>query len=69
VILVDDGIAMGSTMRVSIQLCKRQDAGKIVVATAVADSRMAQEIEGMVDEVVVLTKPAFFRTVAQVYED
>jgi putative phosphoribosyl transferase len=69
VILVDDGIAMGSTMRASIQLCKKQGAGKIVVATPVAGQRVAQEIEAMVDRVVVLTKPAYFRAVAQVYQD
>jgi predicted phosphoribosyltransferase len=69
VILVDDGIAMGSTMRASIQLCKNQDAGEIVVATPVAGRIVAREIEAMVDRVVVLTKPAFFRAVAQVYQD
>jgi putative phosphoribosyl transferase len=69
VILVDDGIAMGSTMRASIQLCKKQGASKIVVATPVAGQRVAQEIEAMVDRVVVLTKPAYFRAVAQVYQD
>jgi len=69
VILVDDGIAMGSTMRASIQLCRKQGAGKIVVATPVAGPWVAQEIEAMVDQIVVLTKPASFRAVAQVYQD
>ena len=69
VVLVDDGIAMGSTMRASIQLCKNQGAGEIVVATPVAGRTVAQEIEAMVDRVVVLTKPAYFRAVAQVYQD
>jgi predicted phosphoribosyltransferase len=69
VILVDDGIAMGSTMRASIQLCKKQGAGEIVVATPVAGEIVAQEIEAMVARMVVLTKPAFFRAVAQVYQD
>jgi predicted phosphoribosyltransferase len=68
VILVDDGIAMGSTMRASIQLCKNQDAGSIIVAVPVASQRVAREIETMVDRVVVLAQPAFFRAVAQVYE-
>jgi putative phosphoribosyl transferase len=69
VILVDDGIAMGSTMRASIQLIKEQGAGRIVVATPVASWWVAQEIEAMVDQVVVLTKPASFRAVAQVYQE
>jgi predicted phosphoribosyltransferase len=68
-ILVDDGIAMGSTMRVSIMLCQNRGAGKIVVAVPVSGERMAVEIEERVDEIVVLEQPRFFRAVAQVYEN
>ncbi len=68
VILVDDGIAMGSTMRASIKLCQHQDAGKIVVAVPVASERALLEIERKVDELVVLETPPYFRAVAQVYE-
>lgn len=68
VILVDDGMAMGSTMRASIKLCKNKDAGKIVVAVPVASEEVAAEVEEMVDEIVVLEKPRFFRAVAQVYD-
>jgi putative phosphoribosyl transferase len=69
VILVDDGIAMGSTMRASISLCRRQRAGRIVVASPVCGAATAQELERLADEVVILTTPAFFRAVAQVYEN
>ena len=69
VILVDDGIAMGSTMRASIQMCKHQDAGKIVVGVPVAGPSVAREIEKLVDELVVLEKPPNFRAVAQVYRN
>lgn len=68
VILVDDGIAMGSTMRASIRSCKNRNAGKIVVAVPVASPQVAREIEDMVDELIVLETPPFFRAVAQVYE-
>ena len=68
VILVDDGIAMGSTMRASIRSCRNRNAGKIVVAVPVASPRVAREIEEMVDDLVVLETPPFFRAVAQVYE-
>lgn len=67
VILVDDGIAMGSTMRASIALCKQQKAGEIVVAAPVAGRSRIQEIGKLVDEIVVLESPPFFRAVAQVY--
>lgn len=69
VILVDDGIAMGSTMRASLMLCKNKKAGKIVVASPVSSTSVANEIEDMVDEIVVLEKPRFFRAVAQVYRN
>jgi putative phosphoribosyl transferase len=68
VILVDDGVAMGSTMRTTIELCKNQDAGIIVVAVPVASDRITREIASRVDRCVVLETPKFFRAVAQVYE-
>ncbi len=69
VILVDDGIAMGSTMRASIKLCKNQNAGKIVVAAPVAGPRVVKELTELVDDIVVVETPPFFRAVAQVYRN
>lgn len=67
VILVDDGLAMGSTMRASIMLCKKRGAGKIVVAVPVAGREVAEDISKMADELVVLEIPVHFMAVAQVY--
>ncbi|MBP1908455.1 phosphoribosyltransferase [Methanolobus bombayensis] len=67
VILIDDGLAMGSTMRASIALCKNKDAGRIVVAVPVAGGEVVKDIGQMVDEIVVLESPPDFRAVAQVY--
>jgi predicted phosphoribosyltransferase len=69
VILVDDGIAMGSTMRASIMLCRNKGAKKIVVAAPVAGADVAREIRRMVDDVVILESPRFFQAVAQVYRN
>ena len=69
VILVDDGIAMGSTMRVSIMLCKNKNAEKIIVAVPVAGPDTAKEIGKLVDEIVVLETPPLFQAVAEVYLD
>ncbi|WP_292389969.1 phosphoribosyltransferase [Methanosarcina sp. UBA5] len=68
VILIDDGIAMGSTMRAAIELCKNRKAGKIVVAVPVAGREVAEELKEKVDELVVLETPAYFKAVAQAYE-
>jgi len=69
VIFVDDGLAMGSTMRAAIMLCKNKNAAKVVVAVPVAGREVANEIAGMVDELVVLEVPPFFQAVAQVYRN
>ena len=67
VILIDDGIAMGSTMRAAIKLCKNRKARKIVVALPVAGRKVAEEIVNKVDELVVLEIPRYFRAVAEAY--
>jgi len=69
VILIDDGIAMGSTMSASIKLCKNRKAKKIVVAAPVSGKEMADKLGKMVDEVVILERPRFFQAVAQVYRN
>jgi predicted phosphoribosyltransferase len=70
VILVDDGIAMGSTMRASITYCKKQDYKRLIVASPVSSPEVARAFNNLeaVDETLILEKPRFFRAVAQVYE-
>lgn len=69
VILVDDGIAMGSTMRAAIMFCKNRSAGRIVVAVPVSAQQAEDEFRALADEVVILEKPPFFSAVAQVYKN
>lgn len=69
VILVDDGIAMGSTMQAAIILCKNKKADKIIVACPVAAPYMKEHLKEKVDEVIILETPAFFRAVAEVYRN
>ncbi|KXS42524.1 phosphoribosyltransferase [Methanolobus zinderi] len=69
VILVDDGLAMGSTMRASIKLCRKREVSKIVVAVPVAGKEVAEDIGNLVDNIVVLEMPANFMAVAQVYRN
>ncbi len=69
VILVDDGIAMGSTMRASIMLLRNRKAGRVVAAAPVTGERTAAEIRKLADEVVIVEIPSFFYAVAQVYEN
>ncbi len=69
VILVDDGIAMGSTMTASLRCCRNLGAARIVAAAPVAGPETVSRLEGEADEVVVVEKPRFFRAVAESYRD
>jgi predicted phosphoribosyltransferase len=52
IILVDDGIAAGSTMRTAIAALRKQGAGKIVVAVPTAHARSVEALRALADEVV-----------------
>jgi putative phosphoribosyl transferase len=69
VILIDDGIATGSTMRVAIQLLRAQHVQKIIVATPAAPPSAKWEIEPLVDEFIAVVLPPDFYGVGQFYED
>jgi len=69
VILVDDGIAMGSTIRAAMVLCRKQEVARIVVASPVAGPARADELARFADDVVIVEKPTRFHAVAQVYEN
>lgn len=67
VILVDDGIAMGSTMIAAARCCDHQQAGGIAIAAPVAGPRSAGEMRRYADDVVILETPPRFRAVAEAY--
>ncbi len=67
VILVDDGIATGATMRAAIAALRRLGAGKIVVAVPVAPASTCRELRAASDQVVCLAAPDIFFTVGQWY--
>ncbi len=67
VILVDDGIATGASMRAAIESVRAGKAKKIVLAVPVASPDSLQNIEKEVDEVVCLDTPVFFEAVGNCY--
>ncbi len=69
VILVDDGIAMGSTMMAAIHLCRTAGAATVIVAVPVGGERITGEIGRQADGIVVLEVPPIFYAVAQVYRN
>ena len=57
VIIVDDGIATGATVRAAIAVVRSQSPARVVVAAPVAQASVAAELAGAVDEFVVLLTP------------
>ena len=68
-ILVDDGAATGTTMRVAIRAMRRRSPRAVVVALPVAPSATVEELRLEADLVVCLTEPARFRALSMHYRD
>jgi putative phosphoribosyl transferase len=69
VILVDDGIATGSTMRAALQALRQQQPRRVIVAVPVAPLSICPELENLADEVIVLMAPREFYAVGEWYEE
>jgi len=67
VIIVDDGIATGLTMRVAIMAVRAQHPRRIIVAAPVAAPSIPKELRPLADEVVILSTPRDFMGVGQFY--
>jgi putative phosphoribosyl transferase len=67
VILVDDGIATGSTVTAAIRVARDLGAGRVVVATPVAPDDTIRSLRRIADEVVVLESPQPFYAVGEAY--
>ena len=69
VIVVDDGMATGSTMLAAIEVLRKLGARRIVVAVPVASIQVAQKIAQHVDELICLHTPEPFIAVGMHYRD
>lgn len=69
VILVDDGLATGATMRAAVAALRQRGAAKIIVAVPVGAPETCRELEELVDELVCGITPPFFQAVGQYYQD
>lgn len=69
VVVVDDGIATGSTMRAALASLRQRDPARIVVAVPVAPAATCADLESLADHVVCLATPRLFRAVGQWYDD
>jgi len=69
VILIDDGLATGSTMRAAAAAVRKQGPARIVVAVPVAAPETCENFRSEVDEIVCAVTPEPFRGVGLWYED
>lgn len=68
-IVVDDGLATGSTARAGVEVARAKGAAQVWVAVPVAPPETAQAMEAIADRVVVLETPRFFGAVGAWYRD
>lgn len=69
VIVVDDGLATGATMRAALEAVRQQHPALLVAAVPVAAPDSLDALTDLADEVVCLYAPAYFRAVGAFYGD
>ncbi len=69
VVIVDDGLATGSTMRAAVRALQKMKPREIVVAVPVAAPTTCAEFRGSVDEMICLRTPEPFQAVGLWYDD
>ena len=69
VVLVDDGLATGATMRAAVKALRQRDVARIVVAVPVGAPDTCRELEGEADETICAVAPEWFQAVGQYYQD
>jgi predicted phosphoribosyltransferase len=69
VLIVDDGLATGATMRAAVRAVRATGPGRVVVAVPVAAAETCRSLEADADEVVCPLAPEGFRSVGGWYDD
>ena len=69
VIVVDDGVATGSTLKAALRLLRNKGAKKVTVAVPVGPPDTIRELEKLADRVVCLQTPEPFYAIGQFYKD
>lgn len=69
VVLVDDGLATGATMRAAAEAVKTRSPASVVVAVPVGSASAVARVAAIVDRVICLESPASFYAVGQFYSD
>ena len=68
-LVVDDGIATGSTAQAACRVARAQGAGHVILAAPIAPPSVVENLRGVADEVIVLRTPEPFFAIGQFYDD
>ena len=69
VILIDDGIATGSSILAAVKSVKTSGPNKIIIATPVIAADTIEKLKSTVDELIYLSAPIFFMSVGSFYDN
>ncbi len=69
IILIDDGLATGATMRAAVSALHKKHPRKIIIAVPVASPETCADFRSKVDDLVCAMTPAYFHAVGEWYED
>jgi putative phosphoribosyl transferase len=69
IILVDDGLATGSTMKAAMRALRQRNAARVVVAVPGASAQAFLEVKREADEMICVVMPEEFYAVGEWYED
>jgi len=69
VIVIDDGVATGATLRGALKMVRNQAAARLVLAVPVGPPESIASLRALVDELVCLSTPADFYAVGQFYKN
>ena len=69
VVIVDDGLATGSTARAAIQVARAHGAGRVVIAVPVAPLETLEDLAQIADDVICVASPQPFTAIGQWYDD
>lgn len=69
VVVVDDGVATGSTAKAACQVARAEGAARVILAVPVAPSDWTRRLKGEADELISLSTPHQFSSVGRFYRD
>ncbi|HSW70748.1 MAG TPA: phosphoribosyltransferase [Gammaproteobacteria bacterium] len=68
IILVDDGIATGATIRAAVTALKKEKPAKLIIAVPVAEKSTCEKLSALVDQFICPLRPLYFNAVGTWYE-